>query len=159
LNDVALRPVSSGDIDFLETVYASTRADELAVVPWTDEQKAAFVHFQFEAQRAHYEAHYTDTSWDVIVVDGEPAGRLYVARWANEVRIVDITLLPAFRGGGVGTQLLHGLIDEAERRAVPLSIHVEVNNPAVSLYERLGFRPVAEQGVYRRWERQPKTAS
>lgn len=145
---VALRPVTPGDEPFLLGVYASTRAEELAAVPWTPEQKAAFVAQQFAAQSAHYAKHYDGLSADVVLVGGEPAGRLLVARWPAEIRIVDIALLPAFRGAGAGTRLLTGLIGEARAAGLPLTIHVERMNPAMRLYERLGFRPVADEGVY-----------
>jgi ribosomal protein S18 acetylase RimI-like enzyme len=145
---VVLRPVEPGDESFLERVYGSTRADELAQVPWTDEQKAAFVAHQFAAQTAHYAEHYKGLTADVILVDGDPAGRLLVARWSEEIRIVDISLLPGFRGRGVGTGLLRELIDEARDAGKRLSIHVEVQNPAMRLYERLGFRPAGDAGVY-----------
>src|SRR5215212_7666732 len=145
---VTLRAVAADDEAFLRRVYASTRAEELAQIPWTDEQKAAFVDHQFTAQTAHYAEHYTGLTSDVIEVDGEPAGRLVVARWPEEIRIVDITLLPEFRGDGTGSGLLRGLIDEARAAGKRLSIHVEMQNPAMRLYERLGFRPVGDAGVY-----------
>ena len=114
---------------------------------------------QFEAQDAHWRAHYRDTSWDVILAGDEPAGRLYVARWEGEIRIVDIALLPPFRGRGLGTALLRGLMDEADAAGKPLTIHVEAGNPARSLYERLGFRAAPERsppgGVYVLMERLP----
>jgi GNAT superfamily N-acetyltransferase len=145
---VTLRPIGSGDEPFLLRVYASTRADELAPVPWDDEQKAAFVAQQFAAQTAHYAEHYEGMSADVIEVDGRPAGRLLVARWPEEIRVVDIALLPEYRGGGTGTGLLRDLIGEAAAAGKRLSIHVEVHNPAMRLYERLGFRAVDEVGVH-----------
>jgi GNAT superfamily N-acetyltransferase len=153
---VSLRAVEPRDEPFLLRVYASTRAEELAPLPWTDEQKAAFVAHQFGAQTAHYAEHYPGMTSDVIVVDGEAAGRLLVARWREEIRIVDITLLPDFRGGGTGTGVLRGLIDEAEAAGKVLSIHVEVQNPAMTLYRRLGFHPAADEGVYVRMERDPQ---
>jgi ribosomal protein S18 acetylase RimI-like enzyme len=158
---VRLRPITEADAPFLLRVYASTRADELAPVPWSAEQKLAFVRQQFTAQTAHYARHYTGMSSDVILVDEVPAGRLLVARWAREIRIVDITLLPAHRGTGAGTALLEGLMDEAARAGKPLSIHVERQNRALGLYGRLGFRPVGDEGVYLRmeWTPQTKTAS
>jgi ribosomal protein S18 acetylase RimI-like enzyme len=148
METVSLRPVAAGDEPFLLRVYASTRAEELAPVPWTDDQKAAFVTHQFGAQTAHYAEHYRGMTSDVIVMDGEPAGRLLVARWREEIRIVDITLLPEFRGEGVGTALLGDLASEARDAKKRLSIHVEVHNPAMRLYERLGFRPAGDAGVY-----------
>lgn len=149
---VALRPIVADDAPFLQRVYASTREEELAAVPWSDERKAAFVAMQFAAQSAHYAQHYSGMSADVIVVDGEDAGRLLVARWAREIRIVDIALLPAFRGRGAGSGLLAELLDEATEMGKALSIHVERDNRAMRLYERLGFEPVGETGVYLRME-------
>ena len=152
---MALRPARDADAPFLRSVYASTREEELAPVPWTEEQKDAFVAMQFAAQAAHYAQHYTGMTADVILVDGEPAGRLLVARWPEEIRIVDITLLPAFRGRGAGSELLAELMDEATKAGKRLSIHVERNNRALGLYERLGFEPVGETGIYLRMEWDP----
>jgi len=139
-----LRPARAEDREFLLRVYASTREEELRLVDWSDAQKTAFVRQQFEAQDAYYREYYDPASFEVIEVKGEPVGRLYVARWEDEIRIVDIALLPEHRGRGVGT---------AERKR--LSIHVEVNNPARRLYARLGFAPVEERGVYVLMEARP----
>jgi ribosomal protein S18 acetylase RimI-like enzyme len=143
-----LRPARAEDRDFLLRVYASTREEELRGVDWSDEEKAAFVAMQFEAQDSYYREHYDPATFDVIEADGEPAGRFYVARWEDEIRIVDIALLPEHRGRGIGTALLRALLDEAAEAGKRLSIHVELNNPARRLYERLGFAPVEERGVY-----------
>ena len=143
-----LRPARADDRDFLLRLYASTREEELRLVDWSDEQKAAFVQQQFEAQDAYYREHYDPATFDVIEVDGEAAGRLYVARWEDEIRIIDIALVPEYRGRGIGTRLLRDLLDEAAASGKRLSIHVELNNPARRLYERLGFGPVEERGVY-----------
>ena len=143
-----LRPARAEDRDFLLRVYGSTREEELRLVDWSVEQKAAFVQQQFEAQDAYYREHYFPATFDVIEVDGTPAGRLYVARWEDEIRIIDIAILPEHRGRGTGTALLRALLAEAAEAGKRLSIHVELNNPARRLYERLGFAPVEERGVY-----------
>jgi ribosomal protein S18 acetylase RimI-like enzyme len=144
---VTLRPAGPADEPFLLAVYASTRADELTLVEWSDAEKDAFVLQQFTAQTAHYRE-YENATFDVIEVDGEPAGRLYVARWEHELRIMDVALLPERRGAGVATLLLGELLAEAAEAGKKVSIHVEVGNPARRLYERLGFAPVEERGVY-----------
>jgi ribosomal protein S18 acetylase RimI-like enzyme len=136
-------------------VYASTRAEELAVVPWDDAQKEAFLRSQFEAQDAWYREHYADASFDVILVDGQPAGRLYVLRRDAEIRIVDIALLPEYRGNGIGTTLLRDLLAEADAAGKRVTIHVERFNPALRLYERLGFCIAEDKGVYLFLERPP----
>ena len=162
---IVLRPVSDGDMDFLLRLYATTREPELAQVPWTEEQKAAFVHQQFWAQHTYWRQNYPDTSWDVVLRDGVPVGRLYVARWEQEIRIVDITIAPEHRGAGLGTRLLREILAEGDRTGRKVSIHVEMYNPARRLYERLGFAAAGERGVYVLMERlaggasQVKTAS
>jgi ribosomal protein S18 acetylase RimI-like enzyme len=145
---IALRPVGAKDDEFLRRLYASVRDDELALVPWGDSEKEAFLRQQFDAQDAYYREHYDGATFDVIEVDGEPAGRLYVARWEDEVRIMDIALRPEHRGAGIGTRLLRQLLDEGARTGKRVSIHVEKQNRALRLYERLGFASVADRGVY-----------
>lgn len=155
-----LRPVTDADRPFLVALYRSIREPELAHVPWDEATIAAFVEHQFAAQDAHYREHYDGATLDVIEVDGEAAGRLYVHRGERDVRIMDIALSPAFRGRGIGTELLRSLIAEADGSERTLSIHVEANNPARRLYERLGFREAGEHGVYVLMERPyVKTAS
>lgn len=121
-------------------------------MPWAPGQREAFVRMQFEAQDTEYRRHNPAGSFDVIEVGGRPAGRLIVDRRPTDIRIVDISLLPAFRGAGVGGRLLAELIAEAAGSGRTLSIHVEVHNRAAELYDRMGFAVVAEQSVYRRME-------
>jgi ribosomal protein S18 acetylase RimI-like enzyme len=156
--DVTLRPVDADDERFLLRVYAGTREEELAPVPWSAEQKAAFVAQQFAAQSAHYAQHYAGMNADVILLGGVAAGRLLVARWAEEIRIVDISILPELRGRGAGSVVLGELLAEAEAAGKRLSIHVERENRALGLYERLGFTSVGEHGVYLRMECDPAGA-
>ena len=153
--EVALRPLTEADEPFALSVYASTREEELAPVPWSAEQKDAFVEMQFAAQSAHYAQHYTGMTSDVVLIGGEPAGRLLVARWRDEIRIVDISLLARFRGRGAGSELLAELIDEATEMGKRLSIHVERDNRARGLYARLGFMPAGETGIHVRMQWDP----
>jgi ribosomal protein S18 acetylase RimI-like enzyme len=150
-----LRPVAEADRAFLVELYGSTREEELARVEWDEGVKRAFVEQQFSAQDAHYRANYPGATLDVIELDGLRAGRLYVHRGPGDIRIMDIALAPEFRGRGIGTSLLRSLIEEADASGRKLSIHVEMNNPARSLYDRLGFRPAGEHGVYVLMERTP----
>jgi GNAT superfamily N-acetyltransferase len=145
---IELRPVGPSDRDFLLRVYSSTREEELRLVDWSDDQKAAFVRMQFEAQDSYYREHYHPATFDVVKVDGEPVGRLYVARWEDEIRIIDVALLPEHRGRGIGTSVIRALLDEAAAFGKRLSIHVEKHNPARRLYERLAFAEVADRGLY-----------
>lgn len=152
---VSLRPVRPQDSAFLERVYASTRADELGATNWSDAQKTAFIRQQFTAQDQHYRAHYPTAIYSVIEHEGQPIGRLYVDRWAREIRIMDISLLPEARGRGFGSFLLHTLQAEARDAGKSLTIHVEKFNPALRLYSRLGFQPREDKGVYLLMEWRP----
>jgi ribosomal protein S18 acetylase RimI-like enzyme len=138
-------------------VYASTRAEELAVVDWDDAQKETFLRAQFDAQDAWYREAYAQANFDVILADGEPAGRLYVHRGPTEIRIVDIALVPEHRGGGIGTSLVEELAAEADAAGKSLTIHVERMNPALRLYARLGFSVAEDKGVYLFLERAPSS--
>jgi ribosomal protein S18 acetylase RimI-like enzyme len=152
---VELRPAGPQDEELLCRVYASTRAEELSVVAWDDALKQAFLRAQFEAQDRWYREHYARASFDVVLADGVPCGRLYVHRGESEIRIVDIALLPSHRGAGVGTALLRDLLDEADAGGKRVTIHVERLNPALRLYERLGFAVAEDKGVYLLLERVP----
>ena len=129
--------------------------EELAVVPWDDAQKDAFLRMQFDAQDAWWRENYAAGSFDVILVDGEPAGRLYVHRGRSDIRIVDIALLPEHRGNGIGTRLLEDLVAEGDAAGKSVTIHVERMNPALRLYERLGFTVAEDKGIYLFLERPP----
>jgi GNAT superfamily N-acetyltransferase len=155
---LALRPIRPDDEAFLYRVYASTRAEEMAVVPWTEAEKTAFLRMQFAAQHRYYQEQFPDAAFDVILCDGRPVGRLYVHRRADEICIVDIALLPEHRGAGLGSALLGELLAEADRAGKPVRIHVERFNPALRLYQRLGFRHAGDTGVYFLLERPPGAA-
>jgi ribosomal protein S18 acetylase RimI-like enzyme len=151
---IALRPAEPRDADLLRTLFASTRVEELALVPWTDEEKAAFVEQQFTAQDRYYRQVYPGGRFDVIERDGHPIGRWYVAELADELRLVEVTILPEERGRGVGTALVTGLCEEADRRGLAVRLHVEPWNPARRLYERFGFVSTGESGgIYELMER------
>jgi GNAT superfamily N-acetyltransferase len=152
---VELRPAGPQDAELLFRVYASTRAEELAAVPWDDAAKDGFLRAQFAAQDRWYREHYTGSSFDVVLIDGAPCGRLYVYRGEREIRVVDVALLPEHRGGGVGTALLRDLLDEGDAAGKRVTIHVERFNPALRLYERLGFAVAEDRGVYLLLERLP----
>ena len=145
---LAFRPISEADLPFLAQVYASTRQEELAVTGWPEAHKAAFLQHQFDAQHAHYQKFYQGSDFLLIERAGEAIGRLYLARWSSEHRIVDIALLPRHRRNGLGTALLRDLLDEAARAGKAVTIHVEKFNPALTLYRRLGFVAAGEEGVY-----------
>lgn len=154
---IFLRPIPPEDVSFLAGVYASTRTEELVVTGWSDEDKAVFCRGQFDAQSAHYRENYPGASLQIIERDGVSIGRLYVAHWEREIRIMDIALLPEHRGSGIGTKLLRDLQEEARSAGKSLTIHVERFNPALRLYQQLGFQQIEDKGVYllMEWDASP----
>ena len=153
---LTFRPITDDDAPFLLRLYASTRADEMAQVPWTDEQKDEFLQFQFHAQHVYYQEHFADARFDVVLREGEPIGRLYLDVRDDEHRLIDIALLPEARGKGLGSQMMRDILAAAEADGGKLvRIHVEENNPAMRLYLRLGFEKIEEQGVYHLMEWRP----
>ena len=145
---LALRPICNDDLDFLYQVYASTREDELAPLPWTDSQKRTFLQMQFNAQHHYYQEQFAEASYQVILQDEQPVGRLYVDRGSDEIRIIDIALLSAARNQRIGSFLLQQILDEATLSGKRVVLHVEKNNPALRLYQRLGFQVKEDKGVY-----------
>jgi len=146
-SSVTLRPVGAADESLLLEIYASTRAEEMAMVPWTREQQEAFIRMQFAAQQEYYLKLQPDANHDIIMLNDRPVGRLYVARSEESIEIMDIALLPQERNSGIGSSLIKALMDEATPLR-PLRIYVESFNPSLGLFERLGFRAVEEQGIH-----------
>jgi len=146
---IALRPVDPDtDTELLVAVYTSTRAAEFAPMPWSGERRDEFIRTQYRAEDRYWREQRPLARFDLILVDDEPAGRIYVDRLEGELRIIDIALLPAFRGRGVGTALVLDLLQEASADALAVTIHVVQGNGARTLYDRLGFEQVGTAGVY-----------
>lgn len=144
---IGLRTVTAIDRPFLMALFASTRGPELAAMP-DDAVREAFIASQFELQDSHYRAHYPGATFDVIECDGEPAGRVYVHRRVDEIRLMEITVAEAFRRRGIARQLLAALISESDASGLPIGLHVEPDNPANAWYRRLGFRHELDRGAY-----------
>lgn len=152
---LTLRASGPSDEEFLFNVYSSTRADEMALVDWTGEQKAAFLRMQFEAQSRSYLENYPGAEFNIILLDGKPVGRLYIHRRPNEIRIMDIAILPEFRRRGIGTFFMNQVLEDAKSSSTTVTIHVERFNPAMQLYKWLGFHLKEDRGVYHLLEWSP----
>jgi ribosomal protein S18 acetylase RimI-like enzyme len=129
-------------------LFISAQAGDFDAMPLPEEHKKALLHMQFEAQHASYRDRFPGASHDIILLDMQPIGRLYVARSVDEIRLVDIALLPAQRGLGLGTKYVSALVDEGKNTGLPLRLSVALSNPAQYLYLRLGFRATGDDGVY-----------
>jgi GNAT superfamily N-acetyltransferase len=152
--EVRSRPAClPADGDFLLSVYAAVRMPELGVLGWSDEQADAFIRMQFDAQDRHYRSVHPQASHSVVTVDGEPAGRLIVERSDEEIRIVDVALLPRFRRAGVGSELLRSLFAEADARGLPVRCHVVEGNEALAFWQHLGLVARGLDGMHVAMER------
>jgi len=157
---LSYRPFVEGDFEFVEALYFSTREEELALSDWPAEQKRAFLTQQHGAQHHHYVTYYPNAERLILERDGAAIGRLYVDAWTHELRIVDISLMPAARGQGLGEAILRDLIEWADGQGKGVSIHVEKFNPARYLYQRLGFVVTEDKGIYALMELgTPRTAA
>lgn len=153
---IRLRAVTAGDRPFLMALFASTRGPELAALP-DDALRDAFIASQFDLQDHHYRAHYPGATFDVIECDGERAGRIYVHRREDEIRLMEITVAPEWRQRGIARRLLAALIAESDSTGRPIGLHVEPDNPANAWYRRLGFRHQLDNGAYQFLLRPPRT--
>ena len=151
---ISLRAITIEDEQFLFAVYTSTRVDELALVDWNAAQKDAFLQMQFRAQQGQYRFTYPNATNQIIESDGVPAGRLIVDRSGAETLLVDIALLPDYRNLGLGTSILRNLQAEGKK----IILHAIRSNPAVNLYQRLGFVFVGEETLYSKMEWSPAAA-
>lgn len=155
---ISFRPIkkTQEDLELLFEIYASTREEEMALSGWGKEEIENFLRMQFGLQHKQYMDSYKKAAFEIVVYDGIPAGRLYVDRREEDIRIIDIALLPKFRRRGIGSSIMRNLICEADQKQATLSLHVEHNNPAMALYEKLGFKKGDITGIYFFMERKPQ---
>lgn len=151
---VTLRPATPADYHFMRLLYGSTREEEMKQFPFDELRKKDFLDQQFGAQYQHYQLHYPTCEKNIIEKDGQPIGRLWVDEWRDQIRLVDIALMPEHRSSGIGSALVRDVLDRGAKAGKPVTIHVESYNPALRMYERLGFKKVDTNGVYflMRWE-------
>jgi ribosomal protein S18 acetylase RimI-like enzyme len=155
LGEITRRTVNHADRPFLFELYASTRDAELAQVPWTAEQKLAFVTMQFEAQTVSYRESFPHGLFEIISAGEVPAGRIYWSRQPEQIHILDITVAPAYRNSGIGSYVLREILEEADRTGKSVTIYVEDFNPSSRLFERLGFQVAAKDGFQLLLQRLP----
>jgi ribosomal protein S18 acetylase RimI-like enzyme len=152
---ISLRPFRPDDQEFLYQLYASTRLHEIAGFGWPAAQQEMFLRMQFKAQYRSYEAAYEHAEHQIVEQDGKPVGRIMVLWQKDFALLVDIALLAEHRGRAIGGELLRDLIQQCARKRVPLRLQALKNNPALRLYQRLGFATTGEDQMYIQMERQP----
>ena len=150
-----LRVERLDDDPFLFEVYSGTRREELAVTGWDAATRTAFLQMQFRAMRRGYASMFPAADFMIVLLDGKPMGRMVVNRTAGEIHLVDMALLTADQGKGIGTCLMRDLLAEATRTQKRIRLQVLKNNRATRFYERLGFRRFEEAGPYEQMEWRP----
>lgn len=150
-----LRSVNRDDDAFLFDLYATTREAELDAWGWNAAERDSFLTLQFGAQSRAYECKFPAADHHIILERDVPIGRIIVHRGEEEIRLVDVTLLPAHQGAGIGTDLIRGLLEEADGARKPLRLHVLKGNSAVRLYERMGFVAIGDSDPYVEMEKRP----
>ena len=145
---ITLRPASTADEDLFLELYKSSRGDDLRGLGWDEDRISEFLEMQYEAQVKFYVSDFPDASDEVVSWESKPIGRLIVDRRADEIRLVDIALLPDYRNRGYGSQVVRGLQAEAEAQHKPLRLQVIRFNRALGLFERLGFVRASETGTH-----------
>lgn len=143
---VSLRRLCADDLPFLRQLYRTTRPD-IAGADLPNEHKALLMDQQFAAQHQHYQNVFPNGEFAVIEEDGNAIGRIYVAESATEIRLIDVALVPERRGQGIGRALISALQERASESKLPLRLRVEPYNPALHLYQRLGFEMIADEQV------------
>ncbi len=142
----ALRPAVASDDSFLRQLYRSTRDDLVGIAGIAKAQIDDLIDFQFRAQRDSYTAEFPNATHDIVLLDGVPAGRLYVDHSRSVHRLVDIALLPEYQGRGIGTALIRGAQKTACEDSARVRLHVRPGSAAEALYRRLGFAPIPADG-------------
>lgn len=147
MTDLTMRPAQAADEDFLFELYRDTRAEEMAAWGWDEKQQRMFLNLQFKGQSAHY-AQYPDIDHRIVLDGGKPIGRIFLSRRESVIILVDIALLPEYRGRGIGGALIEELLGEAERTGKSVQLHVVKINRAQNLYRRFGFEIVEDAGSH-----------
>lgn len=145
---LTLRAERPEDAAFLSQLFAGSRWSEFASLPWTEAQKRAFLQQQYDLQAAQYKTHHPNAAFSIIEWGSCAIGRFYVDRNGKDIHIIDITLVAEYRNRGMGSELLQTLLAEAMETGCNIKLHVAHSNPARQLYQRLGFRITADEGVY-----------
>ena len=155
LNSIELKPATADDEKFLVTVYKSSRGDDLRELGWDEDRVNEFLEMQYQAQRTFDQTDHAQASDQIILLAGKPVGRLFVESTADEVRCVDLSLLPEFRTCGIGTFLVRKLQRQAAAANKPLRSQVIRFSRAINLFERLGFIRTSETGTHFQMEWTP----
>ncbi|MEP6707474.1 MAG: GNAT family N-acetyltransferase [Pyrinomonadaceae bacterium] len=152
LQSIALRPLEADDDAFLFEVYQSSRGEDLTSMGWDVERVLNFLETQYAAQQRFLKANYPEGEDRIIMLGTQPIGRLVVERTDQEIRVVDVAVLPQYRNAGIGTHLIRELLAEAARLGKPFRTQIIRSSTAMALFERLGIVKTGETGSHYQME-------
>jgi ribosomal protein S18 acetylase RimI-like enzyme len=130
---ITLRPALARDFDFCKRLYFSGMASII------DELK-----LDLEAQEARLRESWTPVQVRIIAVDGSDAGWLQTMTLGDDMFLAQLFVDSPFQRRGVGTEVMKRLIGEASRAGQGVCLAVAKINPALRLYQRLGFSVTEE---------------
>lgn len=145
---VTIVDAKTEDQAFLYELYRSTRIEEVSAWGWEEGELDAFLRMQFDLRQRSYALQYPLAQHGVLLHNGVKVGGIILQESPQDIRLIDVSLVPEYRNGGIGTALLKGLQDKAAAHGKRIRLHVIRSNLAVSLYERLGFRVAEGDGIY-----------
>jgi ribosomal protein S18 acetylase RimI-like enzyme len=145
---VSLRPESPADDAFLRHLILESVAEELGAAAWPEPMRSHLLGVQVAGRRQSRRVDFPDADSLVIQADGEDAGWLVAASMPEEVHIVDIMVMPEMRGMGIGAAAIQVILSSAADAGKPVRLSVNpMNQGAIRLYERLGFRKIGEDEI------------
>lgn len=156
---VEIRPVRASDEPLLRGLYAGLRAGDFAALGLEAHAVDSLVAMQYAAQDWSYHQRHPAADFGLVLVAGQPAGRIYVDRAATSIHVIDIALAPEHRGHGIGTRLLRGLLGEGSDSQRPVTLNCARDSRALTLYRRLGFTVCGGDDVYVALECRPPEVS
>jgi ribosomal protein S18 acetylase RimI-like enzyme len=145
--DIRLSKRGKDHEEFVLALFASHKLLELGAQNWPKAMQKQISEMQFNAFEVSIKKEYPGAHDSLISVDSELAGRIIVNETEDNIRIINLSLLPAFRNKGIGTKLIKDVISEASIKKKPVYFDVDKHNPAISLYIRLGFNVVKDNEV------------
>jgi ribosomal protein S18 acetylase RimI-like enzyme len=130
---VALKPARPEDFDYCARLYFEGMANVIKELS-----------LNMDAQIASFRQQWAVEQVRIITLDGTDIGWLQSFAKHDALFLGQLFVDSALRGQGIGTKVVKGLIEEAARAGQALTLGVVKTNPALRLYERLGFRTTHE---------------
>jgi CubicO group peptidase (beta-lactamase class C family) len=136
---VTRRPAVESDWELFRRCHhaAYREAAERQFGPWDEARQDRFA-----------ASNWREASFEILLCDGQPCGYTCVEELGDHLHVREIVVHPDFQNRGVGSTVLHGTIDRARARGVPIRLGTFVVNRAADLYRRLGFQETGRTATH-----------